>query len=108
MRYLLAVIDSASNTGTSDEMTAIDAFNDKLRENGHWVLAWGLESPSTAKVVDNRAGAALITDGPVVDSIEYMSGFWIIDAESDEQALALATEGSLACNRKVELRAFHR
>jgi hypothetical protein len=35
-----------------------------------------------------------------------MSGFWIIQADSLEQAQALAAEGSKACNRKVELRPF--
>jgi len=36
------------------------------------------------------------------------SGFWIIEAESDEKAQELALEGSLACNRRVELRAYLR
>ncbi len=35
-----------------------------------------------------------------------MSGFWIIQADSLEQAKSLAAEGSKACNRKVELRPF--
>jgi hypothetical protein len=35
MQYLLSVIDDAPDSATSDEMTAIDAFNDRLRADGH-------------------------------------------------------------------------
>jgi hypothetical protein len=36
-----------------------------------------------------------------------MAGFWLIKAESMEEAKALASEGSNACNRKVEVRRLH-
>ncbi|MBB5616808.1 hypothetical protein BJ959_000304 [Chryseoglobus frigidaquae] len=36
-----------------------------------------------------------------------MSGFWIIEAPDRDAALALAAEGSRACNRVVELRPFY-
>jgi hypothetical protein len=104
MRFLLAVIDTASNTATGDEGAAIDEFNDMLEANGHWIIACGIDSPSTASVIDNRLGAGLITEGPLLDSDEYMSGFWLINAESIEQAIELAVAGSKACNRKVEVR----
>lgn len=106
MHYLLSVIDTTSNSATGDEMAAIHAFNDGLRQDGHWVMANGVASPSTATTVDNRAGAGLIVEGPYVSTDEYVSGFWIIDAPSRETAIALASQGSLACNRKVEVRAF--
>ena len=104
MRFLLAVIDTASNTATGDEGAAIDEFNDMLEVDGHWIIACGIDSPSTASVIDNRLGAGLITDGPLLDSDEYMSGFWIIKADSLDQAKELAAKGSKACNRKVEVR----
>jgi hypothetical protein len=46
----------------------------------------------------------VFTDGPFVESKEYLAGFWIIDAPDLDVALTLATEGSKACNRKVEVR----
>src|SRR5687768_13369847 len=64
MQYLVSVIDDKSNSGTPDEMVAIDAFNDQLQAEGHWVFAGGLNAPSTATVIDNRGGEALFTDGP--------------------------------------------
>ena len=106
MRYLITVIDDTTNSATGDEMAAIDEFNERLRNNGHWVFAGGLASPDTATVVDNRDGALVLTDGPFLESKEYLSGFWIIDAPDLDVALGLAADGSKQCNRKVELRPF--
>ncbi len=106
MQYLFSVIFDTADLATRDEMAAIDAFNDRLEAEGHWVFAGGLESPGTATVVDNRAGEALFTDGPFLESKEYLGGFWVIEAPHLDVALKLATEGSKACNRKVEVRPF--
>ena len=85
-------------------MQAIDAFNDKLRARGHWILAAGLAAPSNATVIDNRGDAPRVTRGAFNDNPVYMSGFWIIDVPNREIALELAARGSKACNRRVELR----
>jgi hypothetical protein len=66
MRFLIAVIDSVSQSGSGNEMEAIDA--------------------------------------PLYDNPEFMSGFWLIHAADLEEAKALASAGSKACNRRVELR----
>jgi hypothetical protein len=106
MQYLLSVIHDQTQLGTSDEMAAIDVFNDRLLAEGHWVFAGGLGFPDSATVIDNRGGAGLITDGPFIEAKEFVAGFWIIEAVSLDEALGLATEGSEACNRKVEVRPF--
>ncbi|WP_024366934.1 YciI family protein [Arthrobacter sp. TB 26] len=106
MQYLLSVIHDKLDLAPSDEMAAIDVFNDRLQADGHWVFAGGLGFPNTATVIDNRDGAAVVTDGPFVESKEYLAGFWIIEAPDLDVALKLAAEGSKACNRKVEVRPF--
>jgi hypothetical protein len=106
MQYLFSVIDDTAGLATPDEMAAIDAFNDRLVADGHWVFAGGLESPSTATVIDNRGGEALFTDGPFLESKEHLAGFWVLEAADLDEALKLAAEGSKACNRKVEVRPF--
>jgi hypothetical protein len=106
MQYLVSVIDDETGSGTPNEMAAIDAFNDRLQAEGHWVFAAGLGPPSTATVVDNRGGEELFTDGPFVESKEYLAGFWVFEAPDLDVALKLAAEGSKACNRKVEVRPF--
>ena len=106
MRYLVSVIDDTTGSATAAEMAAIDAFNERLEANGHWVFAGGLGAPSTATVVDSRDGDAVFTDGPYLETKEYLAGFWVIEAPDLDVALALAAEGSKHCNRKVEVRPF--
>ena len=104
MQYLFTVIDDSTGSGTAEEMVAIDAFNDRLIADGHWVFAGGLDAPSTATVIDNRAGEAVMTDGPFVETKEHMAGFWVIEAPDLDVALELAVEASKHCNRRVEVR----
>ena len=106
MQYLVSVIDDTAGLATPEEMVAIDAFNDRLMAEGHWVFAGGLGSPSSATVIDNRGEEAMVTDGPFVESKEYLAGFWIMEAADLDVALKLAAEGSRACNRKIEVRPF--
>lgn len=115
MQYLITVIEEflpggeraeEAGSGSPAEMIAIDAFNDRLRSDDHWVFAGGLGSPSTATVIDNRADGAVFIDGPFLESKEHLGGFWIIEAPDLDVALELAAEGSKACNRKVEVRPF--
>ena len=106
MQYLISVIHEHAGIATPDEDAAIDVFNDRLRAEGHWVFAGGLALPDTATVIDNRGGQTMVTDGPFLESKEYLGGFWIVAAPDLDVALKLAAEGSKACNRKVEVRPF--
>jgi hypothetical protein len=106
MQYLFSVIHDAPDLATPEEMVATGAFNDRLEKQGHWVFAGGLAAPSTATVIDNRGEEAIVTDGPFLESKEYLAGFWVIEAADLDVALKLAAEGSKCCNRKVEVRPF--
>ena len=106
MQYLVSVIDDRAGLATPDEMAAIDVFNDRLKTEGYWVFAGGLAAPSSATVIDNRGEEAMFSDGPFLESKEYLAGFWIIEAADLDVARGLAAEGSKACNRKVEVRPF--
>ncbi len=100
------MIDDGTGRDTPTEEAAIDEFNARLQAAGQWVFAGGLGSPDPATTIDNRDGTAIVTDGPFVETKEYLAGFWIIEAPDLDVALKLATEGSKACNRKVEVRPF--
>jgi len=106
MQYLVSVIDDKTNSGTPEEQAAIDVFNDRLKAQGYWVFAGGLAAPSSATVIDNRGEEAMFSDGPFLESKEYLAGFWIMEAPDLDVALKLAADGSKACNRKIEVRPF--
>ena len=106
MQYLVSVIHDSTKLAPPSEMAAIDVFNDRLIAEGHWVFAGGLGAPSSATVIDNRGEEPMFTDGPFLESKEFLVGFWVIEAADLDVALKLAAEGSKACNRKVEVRPF--
>ena len=110
-QYLLSVLfDDTTDVATAEQTAAtdaaIDVFNEQLRADGHWVFAGGLASPGTATVIDGRGGEPVFTDGPYLETKEYVAGFWIIQAPDLDVALRLASLGSKHCNRRVELRPF--
>lgn len=104
MKYLFFVIDTESNSGSEQEMIRIDAFNEKLQSENKFIYAAGIGSSKTATTIDNRAGQEQVSKGSL-NSEEFYSGFWIIQAEPAEIE-DLAKQASLACNRKVEIRPF--
>jgi hypothetical protein len=85
---------------------AVETFNERLRQAGAWVFAGGLEPPDTATVVRVDRGEAVITDGPFAESKEHIGGFWVIEAEDLDAALAWAEDGARACENPVEVRPF--
>ena len=102
---MISVIDSQTRSPHSaEEIKAIDDFNDKIEAAGQRIMACGMESPATSIVFDYRNGKKVSHNGPLIDSPEFVSGFWIINVTSRDEAEALAAEGSRCCNRKVELR----
>ncbi|WP_395658577.1 YciI family protein [Nocardioides sp.] len=114
-QYLLAVNHTTDDVAAMAAMTpeemqelfaAVGTFNEKLRAEGAWVFAGGLETHDATTTVDNTGAEVIITDGPFTESKEYLGGFWIIEAADLDAALAWATEGSKACAGRVEVRPF--
>jgi hypothetical protein len=105
-QYLISVLNDTTALATAEEMAAIDVFNEQLKVEGRWVFAGGLAAPDAATVIDGRGGEPMFTDGPYLESKEYVVGFWIVEAPHLDVALRLAALGSKSCNRRVELRPF--
>lgn len=106
MQYLVSVLNDSNDLATPDEAAAIDAFNDKLQAEGHWVFAGGLSAPASATVIDNRDGEAVMTDGPFVETKEWLGGLTIVDVPDDESARMWAGRVAEGCGWPQEVRRF--
>src|SRR5690554_6225690 len=65
------------------------AYDDLLKQNGHWVGGEGLQGPSTAVTLRQQDGKLLRTDGPYAETKELLGGLLIIDARDLAQATEL-------------------
>jgi hypothetical protein len=111
-QYLMSVHnddDYATSLSPEDMQrmfTQVDAFNAELQQTGRWVFGGGLQPASTATVVRTEGGEAVLTDGPYLETKEYIGGFWVITAADLDEALDWARKASAACEAPVEVRPF--
>jgi hypothetical protein len=111
-QYLLSVelTDDGTPPPTPEEIQptyeSVDRFNSELRAAGAWVFAGGLHPPSTATVVRVADGEVLMTDGPFAEGKEFIGGFWVIQAQDLDAALAWAAKATQACGAPIEVRPF--
>ena len=110
-QYLLAVYDYPdSRNRPAEEMAPIyadvGALNQKAMDAGIFVFAGGLHDQSATTTVDARGGSVQVTDGPYLETKEYLGGFWVIDVPDLDAALDWARQGAVACRQPVELRPF--
>ena len=101
--YLVSVmhgddLDLPAGVRMEDVFHDVDAFNTQLRQDGNWVFGAGLMPASSATVVRNVVPGAepVITDGPYLETKEYMGGFWVLKAADLDEALKLAEQASAA------------
>ncbi|MGH2545617.1 MAG: YciI family protein [Actinomycetota bacterium] len=110
-KYLLSVHSvegEVADPMTEEEMQQswkqIQVLNDELRSAGAWVFSGRLTEPDTATVVRMSGGEVLTTDGPFAEAKEHLGGFYIIEAEDLDAALAWASKATAAVGKPIEVR----
>lgn len=90
-------VDSWSPEVLKEHMRFMHELNEELAGSGELVEAQGLAAPQTARIVQARKdGSVAITDGPFAEAKEFLAGYWVLDCESEERALAVAAKVSTA------------
>lgn len=98
MKYLLMIYgnqekwDSIMADQWPAEIAKQDAFNRKYAASGELKGAYGLDDASTAKLVSRKDGQPAITDGPYLETKEYMASFYLVECDSLERAYEIAAE----------------
>jgi hypothetical protein len=69
----------------------------ELTAAGEFVDGQGLAGPESAKIVTFRGqGAPVVTDGPFLESKEFLAGYWMVDVENEARAIEIAAKASAA------------
>jgi len=109
-QYLLSVVQPEGEMPSPDAlakiMADVEAVDNEMRRTGAWVFSGGLNSPDTATVVTVKDGDALLTDGPYLESKEYLGGFSIIKAPDLDAALEWGRKLARATTLPIEVRPF--
>jgi hypothetical protein len=109
MKYLMMIYgnqekwDSFPAEAWPEAIAAQEAFNKKYRETGELLGAYGLADAVNAKLVRRENGAPAVTDGPYLETKEYMASFYLLDCESEERALQIAADMPFAAEEPIEL-----
>jgi hypothetical protein len=111
--YLLSVhtVDGEVRDPMTDEemqqsWQQIQALEKEMKSTGAWVFSGRLHEPDTATVVRTSGGEVLTTDGPFAESKEHLGGFYIVEAEDLDAALAWASKVTAAIRKPIEVRPF--
>jgi hypothetical protein len=98
MKFLIAlhinpvVLDALTDQEKAALGEGHGAFIEALKASGELITTQALADPSQSAVVSVRNGQPAVTDGPFLESKEYLGGFYLIDCESKERALELAAQ----------------
>ena len=107
--YLISIYTPADGQPPPPEvlqpiMTKLGDLRAEMKQAGAWVFSSGLDAPDTSTVLQLDGGTVLETDGPYAEGKEYIGGFTIIKAESQDEALGWARRMAAIITLPLELR----
>ena len=113
-QYLLSTSSGARTEqapGSPDEMQSfmarVIALEADMEAAGAFVFGGALSGVDAATAFRPADGQVIMTDGPYVEAKEHIAGFYIINAEDLDEALAWARKVVDAIGRPIEVRPFH-
>ena len=68
------------------------AYDDMLKQNGHWVAGEGLQGPETAATLRYQNGKVSVTSGPYAETKDLLGGLLILEARDLNQAIQLLSQ----------------
>jgi hypothetical protein len=110
MKYLLLIYGNQEKWNSilaSDwpaEIAKQEAFNVKYRDTGELLGAYGLADAVNAQLIRRSTDGKLVaTDGPYLETKEYISSLYLIDCENVERAREIAADMPWADIEPVEM-----
>lgn len=113
MKFLLSIYgnDETWSRFPADEMSRIiaatDAHNKEMTESGELLFACGVADAPDVRKVSVTDGKAVVTDGPYLETKEYLGSFYIVECESLERAQEIAAAMPSATFTDIEVWPIH-
>jgi hypothetical protein len=80
------------------------AVIEEMKEAGVYVFAGGLEEGAPVHSADATSGEVVVTEGPFVETTEFLGGFTVVDVPDEETAKYWAGRVAEGCGWPQELR----
>jgi len=87
-------------------MERMMALENDMKESGAFAFSARLHDADASTVVSPGSGDLVVTDGPFAESKEHIAGFYIINADDLDAALAWASKVVDAIGQPIEIRPF--
>jgi hypothetical protein len=108
MRYMILLYDNADVrdifSSRADLMEEMDALLEEIRQSGEFVATEPLADPVQTKTVRPGDGLPVVSDGPLAETKEHFGGYVIVDCETSDRAVQIATRWPSARFAPIEVR----
>ena len=110
MQYLLLIYQSEAGSKPPSEAAAKEMyaeygkFTQGIKDSGNYVGGNALQPVASASTVRVRDGKTLTTDGPFAETREQLGGYYLIEAEHLDDAIAIAARVPAARTGSLEIR----
>jgi hypothetical protein len=110
MRYLALIYLNESELAAIPPQEASDLnarhldLNDRLRASGNFLVAEALAPAQETKRVSKHNGKTHVVDGPFTEAKEVVAGFYLIEADTLEQATEIVSNIPSASLGTIEVR----
>jgi hypothetical protein len=105
MRYMMLIYSQEDESVTHDDVSAVAAAHravmEEARQRGVFCAAEPLQASVTATTLRVHDGATIVTDGPFAETKEQLAGYYILDCEDLDEALAWAARIPTACAGRI-------
>jgi hypothetical protein len=110
-QYLLSTFEVEGEVpGAPEKMKAfigrVVALEDEMEANGTFVFGGALHGPDASTVLRMGDRDVVMTDGPFVEAKEHIAGFYVINADDLDAALAWGRKVVDAIQHPIEVRPF--
>ena len=98
MKYMLIIYGNQELWNSIDPaefakmIAAFDVFNKKYYNSGELLGAYGVADAAATKLVRLADGQPAVTDGPYLETKEYLASWYLLDVDSEERALEIAAD----------------
>lgn len=107
MKFLMLVmVEEVGADAPEGDSPPIEEWGDRHVASGVNLMGSRLRPVSQARTVRQRRNGLVVTDGPFAETHEAIGGFDVLECDSWEQAITVASEHPMAYEGAIELREF--